>query len=142
MLVYADETGFDKFFKREFARALRGQKIFEKSPGRKFERYSVVAGWCNGKVIAPFGYQGTCCSQLFNLWIEKVLVPELKPGQIVIMDNASIHKSAETKRLIEEAGCTLLYLPPYSPDLNPIEHCWANLKHKPTSVLSNCKINN
>jgi transposase len=62
--------------------------------------------------------------------LEKVLCPELRPKQVVIMDNASFHKSPRIRKIIENAGCRLLYLPPYSPDLNPIEHYWAWLKNK------------
>jgi transposase len=57
--------------------------------------------------------------------LEKILCPELRPGQVVIMDNASFHKSPRIRKIIENVGCQLLYLPPYSPDLNPIEHYWA-----------------
>ena len=78
--------------------------------------------------LAPFGYNGTCDTKLFNFWIKEKLLPELKQGQIVIMDNASIHKSDETRQLIESVGRKLIFLPPYSPDLNPIEHFWAKLK--------------
>ena len=78
--------------------------------------------------LAPFGYNGTCDTKLFNFWIKEKLLPELKQGQIVIMDNASIHKSDETRQLIESVGCKLIFLPPYSPDLNPIEHFLAKLK--------------
>ena len=66
---------------------------------------------------------------MFNTWIEKILLPELKEGQVVIMDNASFHKSEKSRLLIEGAGCKLLFLPPYSPDLNPIEKFWANFKN-------------
>jgi transposase len=66
-------------------------------------------------------FRGTCNSILFIAWLEKMLIPELKAGQTVIMDNASFHKSPIVKNLIEAAGCKLVYLPPYSPDLNPIE---------------------
>ena len=62
------------------------------------------------------------------MWIRDFLIPELKPGQVVILDNASFHKSEESKRLIEKAGCKILFLPAYSPDLNPIEIFWANFK--------------
>lgn len=73
-------------------------------------------------------FKGTCNTQLFEIWIQKILIPELKKGQIVIMDNATFHKSERTKNLIEEAGCQLLFLPPYSPDLNPIEQFWSWFK--------------
>lgn len=65
---------------------------------------------------------------LFNFWLRDFLVPELRPGQVVIMDNATFHKSKESLNLIEKAGCKVLFLPPYSPDLNPIEIFWANFK--------------
>jgi transposase len=69
-----------------------------------------------------------CNAKLFETWVEKFLIKELKPGQFVVMDNASFHKSKNTKELIESVGCRLIFLPPYSPDLNPIEKFWANMK--------------
>jgi len=96
--------------------------------GKRYQRERFVAGKIMSKIIAPFCYKGTCDTLLFNLWIEKFLVPELDPGQTVIMDNATFHKSQKTKELIESAGCKILFLPPYSPDLNPIEIFWANFK--------------
>lgn len=62
-------------------------------------------------------------------WVHESLITELQPGQVVIMDNAAFHKSGKIKELVESVGCKLLYLPPYSPDLNPIEKFWANMKH-------------
>ena len=73
-------------------------------------------------------YNGYTNTELFLTWVELSLCKELKPNQVIIMDNASFHKSAKVKALIEQVGCRLIYLPPYSPDLNPIEHVWANLK--------------
>jgi len=93
-------------------------------------RQSIVAAKCGKNIIAPLEYQGSCNTMLFNFWIKEMLIPELKPGQIVIVDNASIYKSEETKNLIEGVGSKLMFLPPYSPDLNPIEHYWAWLKKK------------
>jgi len=94
----------------------------------RFWRESFVAAKVDKKIIAPMVYQGTCNTALFESWVEKVLVPDLSPGQTLILDNASFHKSQKTKDLIEKAGCFLLFLPPYSPDLNPIEKFWAWLK--------------
>jgi len=91
------------------------------------ERY-LAAAKVESKIIAPFCYTGTCDTLLFNMWLKDFLVPELRVGQVVIMDNASFHKSQDSQRLIEQAGCKVLFLPPYSPDLNPIEVFWANLK--------------
>lgn len=68
-----------------------------------------------------------------------MLIPKLKPGQVLILDNASFHRSEESKKLVEAAGCKLLFLPPYSPDLNPIEKCWANLKVKIRELLPKFK---
>lgn len=65
---------------------------------------------------------------LFNFWLANFLLPELTPGHTIVMDNAAFHKSDETRQLIQQAGCELLFLPPYSPDLNPIENVWANIK--------------
>jgi transposase len=62
------------------------------------------------------------------MWLENFLIPELKPGQVVIMDNATFHKSQQSQELIKKSGCQILFLPPYSPDLNPIEKFWANFK--------------
>jgi len=80
-----------------------------------------------------------CNTQVVNTWIKWVLIPVLKPGQIIVMDNASFHKSAKTKELIESAGCRLIFLPPYSPDLNPIEKFWANLKCSLSKIIHNFK---
>ncbi|MBL0941928.1 MAG: IS630 family transposase [Alphaproteobacteria bacterium] len=84
-----------------------------------------------GEFIAPFTFQGGCNSEVFNAWLEEVLLPILPKEATLVMDNAAFHKSAKTKELIEKFGCHLLFLPTYSPDLNPIEHWW----HKIKSIL-------
>ena len=89
------------------------------------------------KIVAPLCYQGTCDAKLFNLWLKDFLLPSLGPGYTLVMDNAAFHKSGETKDIIEGAGCHLLFLPPYSPDLNPIEKCWANLKAIIKKIIGN-----
>jgi len=96
--------------------------------GLRYSRESFIAAKIESRILAPFCYKGTCDTALFNLWLKDFLIPELNPGQVVIMDNATFHKSKESLKLIEEAGCKVLFLPPYSPDLNPIEVFWANFK--------------
>ncbi len=81
-------------------------------------------------------FEGTCDTSLFNAWLQQMLIPNLTPGQVLILDNASFHKSAESQKLVEAAGCRILFLPPYSPDLNPIEKYWANMKTKVRELLS------
>ena len=128
--MYVDESGIDSFISRTHAWAPRGKKIYGEISGHRFARESFVAAWCDQNILAPFCYQGTCHTQLFNFWVRNHLVPALKPGQIVILDNATFHKSKETETLIQQTGAKVLFLPPYSPDLNPIERFWANLKRR------------
>jgi isftu1 transposase len=108
----------------------KGKRSYAEQIGFATERVNIVAAYNAGtkELIAPLEHTGSMNKQLFNQWVEEFLCPQLKVGQYVIMDNASIHKSSKVKECIEKAGCTLLYLPTYSPDLNSIEHCWANFK--------------
>lgn len=85
--------------------------------------------------MAPCWFTGSTDTLVFNTWLEHHLLPTLLPGMTIIMDNARFHKSVETADIIERAGCRLLFLPPYSPDLNPIEHRWFPLKHKARKIL-------
>ena len=120
---------------REYGWALKGQKVIGEVSGKRYARESFVAGLNEGRLIAPFCYTGTCDTSLFNFWLANFLLPTLHQGHILVMDNATFHKSEETRRLINDAGCQLLFLPPYSPDLNPIEKSWANLKNKIKKVI-------
>jgi hypothetical protein len=120
-LVFVDESGIDSFLYRMYGRSKKGQLVFGKVSGKHFYRESFIAATCHSKILAPLCFQGTCNTDLFEFWIEKFLLPELKPDQIVIMDNTTFHKSKKIQVLIEKAQCKLLFLPPYSPDLNPIE---------------------
>jgi transposase len=128
--IYLDESGINKYLCREYGRSARGKKILGEISGHRFLRESVIAAISRGKFLSPMCFRGTCDTKLFNVWLKQVLIPELNPGQTLILDNASFHKSEESKKLVEEAGCKLMFLPPYSPDLNPIEKYWANMKTK------------
>ena len=109
-------------------RAPRGERLIDKSPH---------GHWKTTTLIAALGIEGMRCStvvdgavnaDVFEAFVEQVLVPQLRPGDVVIMDNLSSHKRARTRELIEAAGAALEYLPPYSPDLNPIEMVFAKVK--------------
>lgn len=106
--------------------------------GNRYHRESFIAGQNQGAILAPFCYTGTCNTALFNTWLEKICIPELKPGQVVILDNASFHKSKTSIEMIRSAGCEVLFLPPYSPDMNPIEKFWANFKMKVKERIKEC----
>ena len=125
---------------REYARAPRGVKIYGAISGKRYARESFIAAQVGPSIIAPFCYTGTCDTLLFNLWLKDFLLPSLRPGQVVIMDNAGFHKSQDSRALIERAGCKVLFLPPYSPDLNPIEMFRANFKKMIQNNLKKFKI--
>jgi transposase len=133
--VYVDESGINKHLCREHARSLRGVPVYGSISGLKFARESFIAAKRGSQILAPLCYSGTCNTKLFNVWLRDFLLPELKPGQLVILDNASFHKSHQSRKLVEQAGCKVLFLPPYSPDLNPIEVFWANFKKLVRSKL-------
>ena len=119
-LVYVDESGIDHQIIKEHCWAKKGQKIIGERSGKGRKRTSVLAALNGDEIKAPIRFSGTANTDLFLYWLETTLIPILKKGQTVIMDNCSIHKSVKVKELIEGVGCCLKYLPPYSPDFNPI----------------------
>ena len=127
-LVFLDESGIEYNMVKERGWAKVGEKLKAKKSGKHYERTNIIAGYVGRQTIAPLVFNGSCTTEFFNKWVEEFLIKELIPGQTVIMDNASFHKSPKTIELIEKVGCTVIFLPPYSPDLNPIEKFWANMK--------------
>lgn len=81
-----------------------------------------------GQLLAPLTFEGSCNRDLFETWLKNCLLPQLEPGDIIIIDNASFHQGESIKEIVEATGCEIWYLPPYSPDLNKIENWWAVLK--------------
>jgi transposase len=118
----------------------RGKRFHALKSGKRQGRINMIAGYCNGQLLAPFTIEGACNRTVFESWLETCLIPSLKPGQIVIADNATFHKGGRIIELIEAAGCQLKYLPSYSPDLNKIEQCWSWLKSRIRKQLTqfNC----
>lgn len=127
-LVYIDESGIEETINKEKGWGKRGQILLGIKSGKYYQRTNIIGGYVNKKIIAPLVFHGSCNTELFNEWVKEFLIKELKPGQTVVMDNATFHKSPKTKQLIESVSCKLIFLPPYSPDLNPIEKFWANMK--------------
>jgi len=121
---------------REFAYSLRGQKVVAKISGKKFKRTNIVSGICQGDWVAPMEYDGTTDSILFEFWFENCLLKEIEPGSVIVLDNATFHKKSVLPVLAQRYDCEVLFLPPYSPDLNPIEKKWAWLKKRLRKILS------
>jgi transposase len=127
-LVFIDETWASTNMARRHGRAPRGQRLRVGVPHGHWKTTTFVAGLRNGGIVAPFVLDGPINRNAFEAYVEKVLVPELRRGDIVVMDNLSSHKGPRVRQMIEAAGGSLLYLPPYSPDFNPIENAFAKLK--------------
>lgn len=140
-IVYMDETGFAPGTNRSHAYGLKGARVYGDVDSAKRPRTSLIGGYRDGKLIAPVLFDGTCNTAVFNAWLKDHLLPELKRGSVIVMDNATFHKSIETRQIIKKAGCFALFLPPYSPHLNPIEKLWANIKrawkYEPNGSLEN-----
>src|SRR5829696_2400244 len=127
-LVFIDETWASTNMARRYGRAPRGQRLRAGVPHGHWKTTTFVAGLRLTGLVAPFVLDGPINRDAFEVYAEKVLVPELSPGDVVVMDNLSSHKGPNVRALIEKAGAILLYLPPYSPDFNPIENAFAKLK--------------
>jgi transposase len=135
-VVYLDEAGMDNREDYGYGYNERGQRFHALKSGRRLGRVNMIAAWCNHQLMAPFTVEGACNRVVFETWLEHCLVPVLKPGQIVVMDNATFHKGGNIEALIESAGAQVWYLPPYSPDFNKIERCWSWLKSRIRHCIS------
>jgi transposase len=113
---------------RRHGRAARGERLRVGVPHGHWKTTTFVGALSLTGFVAPWVIDGPINREAFEAYVGKVLVPELRKGAIVIMDNLSSHKGPKVRSLIEDAGATLLYLPPYSPDFNPIENAFAKLK--------------
>ena len=130
-----DECGIDTYLYREYGYATRGQQVFGRVSGRKYKRCGIVAAKMANKILAPLQYSGTMDSGLFESWFSDQLLPSLDKGTVIVMDNASFHSKKRLLFAAQNAGYRLLFLPPYSPELNPIENFWAWLKRFLRKIL-------
>jgi transposase len=127
-LVFIDETGTATNMARLYGRGRRGQRVVGRVPWGHWKIMTFVAALRADAITAPFVIDRAMTSAIFIEYVRQCLVPTLQPGDIVVMDNLQPHKNPKVRQLIEAAGAELRFLPPYSPDLNPIEQAFAKLK--------------
>ena len=127
-LVFVDEMGTNTSLHSLYAWSKRGKRAYCSVSRNRGKNTTLLASMSAEGMGPSIAVVGVVDSQVFEAYLEQVLVPYLRPGQIVVMDNLSAHKGQRVKELIEGASCELLYLPPYSPDLNPIEEAFSKIK--------------
>lgn len=113
---------------RRYARAPRGQRAVEHAPAGHWRTTTMLCALRIDRIEAPLAIEGAMDSMVFRGYVQRMLLPTLRPGDVVVMDNLSPHKTTGVQNAIEAAGATLRYLPPYSPDFNPIEFMWSKVK--------------
>jgi transposase len=126
--VFLDETGTATNMTRRYGRCPRGERLVDAAPHGHWKTTTFVAGLRSHGLTAPLVLDGPMTGEVFRAYVEQMLAPSLAPGDVVVMDNLAAHKVAGVREAIGAAGASLLYLPPYSPDLNPIEQFFAKLK--------------
>lgn len=127
-LVFLDETVVTTKLTRLRGRSPRGQRLEADAPFGHWSTQTFIAGLRVDELSAPWLINGPMNRAAFDIYIETQLAPTLRPGDVVIADNLSAHKSTRAQELLKDQGCWMLFLPPYSPDLNPIEMAFAKLK--------------
>jgi transposase len=126
--VFLDETFATTNMTRRYGRAPRGERVVDAVPQGHWKTTTFVAGLKHDAIITPCVIDGPITGELFRAYVEQFLAPALGPDDVVVMDNLAAHKVAGVEEAIRAAGASVLYLPPYSPDLNPIEQVFAKLK--------------
>jgi transposase len=127
-LIYMDESGVSTQMTRIYARAPRGQRIHDTVPGGHWKMLTILGAMDHNGMLATMTVEAATDREVFLAYLDNVLCPKLRSGHVVVMDNLSAHKVDGVRHRIEACGASLLYLPPYSPDLNPIEKAWSKLK--------------
>jgi transposase len=129
-VVYFDESGFASDTHRPHGWAIRGRQVFGRISGKHHGRTNLIMAQRGQDWLAPMLFETSCTYLTVTTWIEKMLLPALRPNSLVIMDNAPFHNKPKIAQLLDAAGHTLMPLPRYSPDFNPIEQAFANLKRQ------------
>jgi transposase len=126
--VFLDECGVTTDLLRRYGRSPRGTRLHDHTPCSHWQTHTVIAGLRLSGLTAPAVFDGPIDNPSFLAYVEQVLVPTLRPGDVVVLDNLAVHKQPAVQTALDAAGATLRFLPPYSPDLNPIEMAFAKLK--------------
>jgi transposase len=126
--VFVDESGVTTDLLRRYGRSPRGLRLRDSTPCSHWQAHTVIAALRVDALAAPAVFDGPVDTGMFQAYVEQVLVPTLRPGDIVVLDNLAVHKHPAIQAAIEAAGASLRFLPPYSPDFNPIELAFAKLK--------------
>lgn len=126
--MFVDETWLNTQMSRYWGWGEKGEKIPEAIPAGHWRSFTLLGAMTSSGLLAAMTIEDSTDTDIFLAFLDQVLCPKLQPGQIVVMDNLSAHKAPAVREKIEATGASLLYLPPYSPDLNPIEKCWAKIK--------------
>ena len=126
--VYVDESGVQRDMKRTHGRAKRGVKLYVETSGKRSKKVNTIAGYRDGEMLGQTTYLWSTDTDWFCVWFEFVLIPLLMAGSVIVLDNASFHSKTYLPIIAEAYGHKILWLPAYSPDKNPIEHVWANMK--------------
>jgi transposase len=126
--VFLDETGLSTAMTRPYGRAPRGRRLVEAVPEAHWEMTTLISAIRRDGVAAALEFPGATDTLAFRTYVEEVLVPALRPGDIVVLDNLQAHRAGAVARALRRAGAGVWYLPPYSPDFNPIEKVWAKVK--------------
>jgi transposase len=126
--VFVDEMGTNTSLCVLYGWARRGHRAYFRVPRNRGANVTLLSSMTHSGMGPSLAVEGPTTREVFEAYLEKILAPELLPGQIVVMDNLSSHKGSRVRELVEGMGCELLYLPPYSPDLNPIEEAFAKTK--------------
>jgi transposase len=127
-LLFIDESGAKTNMTRLYGRAPRGRRVNDYVPNGRWETTTMIAAVGRNGPQAAWVLDGPMDGEAILVWAEQVLAPTLEPSDIVVMDNLSVHKNGEARSVIEATGATIWDLPPYSPDLNPIEKMWSKIK--------------
>ena len=136
--VFIDESGAKTNMTRLCGRCKGGERLYDSAPQGHWETTTMIAALRLDGATAPMVIEGATDAAVFRAYVKHVLLPALLPGDIVVMDNLSSHKGTEIETMIREVGAELWFLPPYSPDLNPIEKMWSKVKEILRSLKARC----